>query len=503
MSREIALPRSFFIWGLTLPLAIFLGYLLASPTDIRSWAIILLVLGVVFTPALLKWHHTLLIVLWNAALLVPFLPGQPKVSTALACFSLGLSVLRRTMSKKAVFLSDRQVSLSLFAITAVVLLTAAATGGIGARILGSANYGGKRYLEVFGAIIGFFAVTAAPIERKHADLLVSLFFLSGLTYVLSNLIYPLGPAFYFLFSFFPAEAAMAQFRTEVMVRLTGLSWAASVTVYFLLLHYSIRGLFDLTKPWRIIILIGAVYAACFGGYRSAAILFCLIFVCQFWFERLYRTYFLIPTVLVLVLMGALLPQFVDRLPLAVQRSLSFLPLEIDQAARHDAAGTLDWRFQTWKIVVRDVPRYFLLGKGFNFDGTDYYLTQEAIKRGVYESYEDTLITGNYHNGPLTILIPFGIWGFLAFCWFAVASLRLLYRNYRYGDPALARINTFFLSFFTARLIFFAVFYGQFDLDLFNFTGIVALSIALNSGVRKPAPAPEPPPAERRVLVPAW
>jgi hypothetical protein len=38
------------------------------------------------------------------------------------------------------------------------------------------------------------------------------------------------------------------------------------------------------------------------------------------------------------------------------------------------------------------------------------------------------------------------------------------------------------------MFFYLVFYGQFELDLLHFTGAVALSIALNNGVRGPEPA---------------
>jgi hypothetical protein len=115
---------------------------------------------------------------------------------------------------------------------------------------------------------------------------------------------------------------------------------------------------------------------------------------------------------------------------------------------------------------------------------------------MYSPYEDTLISGNYHNGILTLIIPFGIWGFAAFLWFCGSSMSVLIRNLRYGDPSLKMINTFLLTCFSARLIYYFVFYGQFDSDLFQFTGTIGMSIALNGGVCSPktAPVEEPVPA---------
>ena len=209
----------------------------------------------------------------------------------------------------------------------------------------------------------------------------------------------------------------------------------------------------------------------------------VLVLCQFWFERLYKDRLLIFFVVAFALLACGMFAWSDKLPLAVQRSLSFLPLRIDPSARLDAEGTLEWRLQMWKTLLPEVPKYLFLGKGFAYSGTDYYLTQEAVRRGIYTSYEDTLVNGNYHQGLLTLIIPFGIWGAIGLMWFWAAGLRVLYSNYRHGLSELQAINTFLISFFVARLIFYVLFYGQYDLDLCQFTGVVGMSIALNQGVR--------------------
>jgi hypothetical protein len=109
------------------------------------------------------------------------------------------------------------------------------------------------------------------------------------------------------------------------------------------------------------------------------------------------------------------------------------------------------------------------------------------------SYEDTIIAGNYHNGILTLIIPFGMWGVVAFFWFCAAAFRALVRNLRYGDVRLRTINRFLLATFVTRLVFYLGIYGQFDLDLAAFAALAGLSIAFNGGIRGPqlAPAVEP------------
>src|SRR6266516_3815142 len=98
MSKNIAiLPRSLIIFGICIPLAVIVGYLLATPTELMSFSAIGLVLLVLSIPLLLRWHYAALLFSWNANLTVFFLPGQPSVWMLLAGVSLLLTVLACVM----------------------------------------------------------------------------------------------------------------------------------------------------------------------------------------------------------------------------------------------------------------------------------------------------------------------------------------------------------------------------------------------------------------------
>jgi hypothetical protein len=92
--------------------------------------------------------------------------------------------------------------------------------------------------------------------------------------------------------------------------------------------------------------------------------------------------------------------------------------------------------------------------------------------------------GEYHNGPLWVLVPLGIWGAIGFLWFLVAGWRVLCNTFRYSEPGLKIVNTFLLSSFVARTLFFFAIYGAFYAELLIFTGVVGLSISLNGGARR-------------------
>jgi len=491
-SSDSVLPRTLLIFGMCVPLALLLGYLLATPTDTTS----VLFVGAVFLslllPVFLLWHHLMVAFCWNAALVVFLLPGQPSLGVVVAAASFFLAFINHIMRRDRRFLSAPSLTRPLLFIAVIVIITITLTGGIGGRALGSEAWGAKRYLGLFGAVVGYFALTSQRIPRHQANLFTALFFLSGITAILSDLAYAAGPSFYFLFAIFPSEMAYLQAVSQSsMVRITGMAFAAGSVIYYMLLRFGLRGVLDLSKIWRLVIFTLLVGSSMFGGYRSSVILILILTLTLFFLEGLYRQYYLIFLVGFVLLTGVFLWGFADRLPLSVQRSISFLPIDVNPIAKDDALGSLEWRLDMWKIVVKDVPQYLFLGKGYTFSGTDFFLTEEAVKRGMYQAYEATLISGNYHSGFLTLIIPFGIFGTLGFVWFCWAAIKALMRNHQYGDPELQTTNRFLLGYFITRLIFFLVFYGQFDMDFMIFTGIVGFSVSLNGGICQPEPAPAP------------
>lgn len=55
--NQLAGKRSPLIYGVTLPLAIFVGYLLATPQELTSLAVTLALTFTLCIPILLRWHH--------------------------------------------------------------------------------------------------------------------------------------------------------------------------------------------------------------------------------------------------------------------------------------------------------------------------------------------------------------------------------------------------------------------------------------------------------------
>jgi hypothetical protein len=489
MVNSVILPRKLLILAILLPLATVVGYQLATPQSLTTIGLIGVMLLTLCIPLLIKWHHPMLIFAWNAGINLAFLPGSPQVWIIFSGFGFFFSILDRLLTKQPTFQRVPSLVWPLFFLVLVIVLTAALSGGVALHSMGNDMYGGKRYLFVLFSILGFFALIGRRIPVEKANRYVGLFLLSGLTWMLPNLIYPF-PSLYFLYAIVPADYAVTQAMSDIsrgaiIMRLNGLGFAGGFLFYYLCMRFGVRGIVDLSKPWRLIAFCAVLFVALFGGFRSILVMAFLIFMIQFLIEKLYRTRITLAFCIVAVLLGAFLATFSQKLPLPVQRSLSIVPgLEIDPVAKYDAVATTEWRLQMWQLLLPEIPRYFWLGKGYMMDPTEFYLMNEAVKRGLAQDIDATMLTGGYHSGPLTLIIHLGVFGVIAFGWFVIAALSALYKNYKYGDERLRQINIFLLSYFIMRLLYFLIFYGHFAEDLFIFTGIAGLSVSLNGGICK-------------------
>ena len=497
MANTVVVSRSHLIYGVCLPLAVLIGYLLADPLESGSVAVLVLVLTVLSIPVFMRWHHALLIFSCNAMIFPIFLPGRPTLLMFMACVSMLFLVLNRSLGRDVRFFRARQVSMSLLALAAVAVATAYATGGIGFAALGSSAGGGKRYLALICGILLYFGLSTININRKYAGVAVAVYFLSALTGLVSYLAALGGPAFYFLLELFPIESAVNEMAGgdpvgagAGFVRLGGLAPIAVPVFCFVLARFGARGVLDLRRPWRLTFLMAALVATLYSGFRSNMILCLLTFATVFYLEGLFRTRYCLVLCTIGLLAGLLMLPFMQKLPLAVQRTLAFLPVNVDPVVRMNVDASTDWRLDMWKEVLPTVPKYLLKGKGYVMDQNDLYLIQEAERGGFNHGYEGALLAGDYHSGPLSVIVPFGLPGVLAFLWFLWASVKVLRQNYLHGDASLRRINIFLYAYFVVRIFMFVFIFGSLVGDVTAFAGLVGLSVSLNGGVcQQPKEAP--------------
>jgi hypothetical protein len=492
-SNTPAILRSLIIYAMCVPLAIWIGFMLANPLDVSTFSYAGIMLLVLLAPILLRWHHLLLIASWNLGLTIFFVPGNPPIWLLMVALSLGLSVLQRTINEKSRFLSAPSITWPLIFFLAVIALTARLTGGIGLHSLGNDVAGGKSYFLLIFAILGYFALTARQIPPRRAGLYVGLFFLSGLLNFVGDLAPFLPRQMYFIFAFFPLTGRdiglLDMGNAGYNARYFGISLAGMFGFFFMLARYGPRGLFLEGRLWRPVLFAVFFVLTFFGGFRSFIMLCVAIFLIQFYLEGMHKSR-AFPVFLFAGLIGVtLLIPFANKLPFTFQRSLAFVPmLKLDREARRDAETSEDWRLGIWKDLLPTIPQHLLLGRGYAISKAD--LAVASNQAFAYASDEAAVdIAQNYHSGPFSVVIPFGIWGVIAVLWFWIACLRALWLNYRYGDPALRTVNIFLLAYFIARIFLFLIVFGGLYGDMAYFTAAVGLSVSLNGGIRRPVRAP--------------
>ncbi len=491
MTNVNATIRGLLTYAVVLPLALYVGYLVANSGEAgryQYWWQAALILFILALPLMLKWHFPLLLLSWNATAVVFFLPGRPQLWLVMAFISLGFFLVQRTLLQQMRFIRAPSIVAPVIFLLLVIYLTARFSGsGFGLSSFGSQIVGGKAYFWLFGGALGFFAMLGYRVPLHKSLFFASLFILGGLSNFVGSMLPYVPSKFWYIFMIFPVDALIPDrdvAAPDIAPRFFGLTLAAMSFFFFLLARHGIRGVFERGRFMRVMALVFALALATGGGFRSYFILMALTFLLLFYFEGLVRSKYTVILGTLATLALVLMVPFANRLPLSIQRSISFLPVEVNPDVRLDAQRSTEWRVQMWEELWPEVSKHLLKGKGLGFSSAELEMTAEMQHRGMRGPQEVSELTGSYHNGPLTVLIPFGIWGAIGWLWFVWASLRALYLNYLHGEESLKKINTFLLAYFLARTIFFLGVFGDFRSDFQTFLGIIGLSLSLNWGIRK-------------------
>lgn len=481
--------RTIAVYAVCAVLAIVVGAFMTDPLTYSALGFIAIVCTILFMPILLRWHHPLMILSWSSPLIAFFVKGSPSFFLVMIAVSLAISVTERALSQPR-FIKVPQVSVPLICLIAVVAITAKLTGGIGLKAFGSDVYGGKKYVFLIVGILGYFAMTARPIPPQKANLYVAMFFLGGTINFIKDL-YPYLHSIQPLYWLIPPNFFLGADVELGVSRLSGTSFAAAAVINTLIARYGIRGIFMDGKLWRPVVLFVSLILIFFGGYRSALIIAAATCILQFFLEGMHRTRMMPFFVIIALVSAALIIPFGSRLPFTFQRTLAFLPedvVHLSTDARLAAQDSTDWRINMWEALLPQIPKHLLLGKGYAISMEDYAaIGPDTAIRSVDAGEQALALSSDYHSGPLSVILPFGIWGAIAFLWFLSASIWVMYRNFRYGDPALRTANTFLFTLYVIGVLDFFFIFGDLSNGMGQFTGLLGLSICLNRGVcRAPA-----------------
>jgi hypothetical protein len=504
MTNPANAMRMLITYAITIPLAILVGYLLTDPLDYGTLGFFGLVFLLILSPIFIKWHYPILVFGLGCPMVCFFLVGRPPLWQVVTLLSLGIAVVERTISNRR-FIGVPMATWPFLYIAAMTYLTAKLTGGIGLHQLGGDGGGGKKYLQILIGIASYFALTSRYIPKERRVLYIGLYFLSGISGSIGDLAAVLGGPFHAFNLLFPSAIGYG----DVSVGTTRLSTLAGLfggLSGYMVVRYGLRGVFLSNHWWRVPAFLLLFPFIMLGGFRNALLGALFVYTTMFFLEGLHRTKLLPVLLLVGCLFSPVLGFFSDHLPYTFQRSMSFLPLKWDEDVLMDANGSTEWRKTLWASLYPQVPQYLLLGKGYNMNAEDF----QNIGNGAFANLGNEIdpaqqalaISGDYHSGPLSTLIPFGIWGAIGMLWLMAVALFVAYRNFRYGDPDLKVFNAYLLANTLWAIVGFFFIFGAFSANVADFAKMIGFSIALNWGVCRPPPKPVYNPHFKPAAIPA-
>jgi hypothetical protein len=498
MTNPSGALRLLITYAVCIPVAITVGYLLTNPLDYGTLGFFALLFGILISPVFIKWHYPLLVFGLACPMICFFVVGKPPLAQVVAVMSLGIAITEGIMNSEKRFLKVPAMTWPLLFIGAMAYMTAELNGGIGLHALGGDTGGGRKYLDVFTGVATYFALTSRAIPRQRFHFYLMLAMLPSLLGALADLFPYLPSPLNKINLLFPPTSTYEDGVSIGTTRLTSFSFAIGTIMAYMLARYGLRGIFSFQKPGRALLFTASFLLSMLGGYRSSLIGMSMTLILMFFLERMYRTRLMPFLVMGGILGVTLLVSFSDKLPYTFQRSMSFLPLNWDPAVVLDADGSAEWRYAIWRATWPQVPDHLLLGKGYTITKEDYELIangQLANAEARFNAGDNPLaISGDYHSGPLSTLMPFGLWGGIGMLWLMGATIYVTYRNYKYGDPELHTYNIYMFVSAVTGTIFFLFIFGGFSGDVGSFARLAGLNIAFNGGLaRRPAKAAYNPP----------
>jgi hypothetical protein len=417
--------KLFIILGLTGFMAVFLGQ--AAATD-QTQALIWVGAGIALATVLGLGRRVWILIPATAGLVgvVNMVPGAPSAWYLGVGMGGGMMFLRFLLRSQD-FIWRWTWMDSLIALQVAVLAQAYVRNPTGLSILGGEMAGGRAYIEYMIGIAGFFALSFIKIDAEMLKRTILIFIVVSLGDSLLQAVSGFIPSLAYVVSrvysnvdYAAAASAMGEgtFEMSMETRFGSLASAAQwVALICLSFHRPITCLMPI-YPGRFISFALASVAILFSGFRSGLVKIAMYFIASCAVKR--KPLDLMAALLVgLMLLATLaVSDQIRNLPFAVQRVLSFLPVAVDDAARSNAEGSSEWRFEMWRMVLTG-DRYIknkFLGDGFGFSAIEQTAFFNAQAKQGYMSYEENMdyfITkGSFHGFHVEAIRFTGILGLL-------------------------------------------------------------------------------------------
>ena len=422
------------IWyGVVLLTALILGAFLASDQFFVAFMI-----GGTLWLATLPYHANLALGLsvctFSSALIVPFFPGRPYVWEGAAFLAWTGIIVTLMMRRNApefgsTVRANRWIFIGSFAYCVVLVITMLARG-FGLRILGSGQAGGRFYIQQLLCAIFPLLFAALRINERTMIRFLGIQWLLTATYLVSDFAFSYGGPFSGFLYFFELPVDAANFESQVshfgIRRFQSLALASMGFFFFLLLCYNMREFVGRKAAWLLPTAIGVLLAGLMSGHRVVLVTTGFVLLFCIYTQRFFTVRNQLLAAIVIIPSFIFLYAMADRMPLAAQRAVAFMPgIPIDNQARADAAATMSTRQTMWRIGIDMIPDYFWVGRGFAryLDEYSFAFDPTGILMHINQ--------GVFYNGLVGLMVNTGVFGTLSMLLFMIGGTRLCWRIIQY------------------------------------------------------------------------
>lgn len=393
-------------------------------TQQRTWLLLCVAVAVVaaVTGGLRQRAWVLIPLAWylsGSSYLLPLPLSIRDVAVLLAlCAYIGYRVLTGRDLRQKWHALDVVLAVNL-----VYLVFTFAHNPVGFRVFGSETVGGRPYVNIALAVMAYWVIVRLPDSVKMVSRIP--YFIAagaGVVALLNAIVYVFPQATPWLLPFYGGVDYSVFLRSvaeaPAIKRWSQIYLFGFVLVLVLCARYPPRTLFNALRP-RFYVFALAMVCILASGFRNIMLWAIVALVIGSWFHRGWRELALASALAGLLIGGLVFGQGrLFQLPLPAQRALSFLPGQWSPVVVADAEGSTIERFKWWETVIKHrLIRDWWFGDGFGVKQEDYLLTALQASR----HWEHMILTGGYHNGPLSAIRYTGIVGLTLFYAFMIAA----------------------------------------------------------------------------------
>lgn len=390
---------------LVIPLALVMGQLAA--TDPVTVAVIFVVVSGALVLYGLGEHMWVLI---PASMFMKghlnFLPGAPYPWQIATLIVGGLTCL-------GVLTSTRKIHLKITWIEIAVVLQVVAIGQsylrnpTGLSILGDSVIGGKFYIDYgvsFFAFIILATIKTTPTIIKRAIIAMILIGVAdALLKLITSLVPELGFMVMRVYGVTDVKTLMQSMAGGVdlsVSRFTALAPLGSLGMLICCSFWRPVTSLSPTKPLRVLLLSFSTIAILLGGFRGSIASAAVKFGLGSWIRRKPFDAIIVGVIGLMLIFVVVAGVDLRKMPFGVQRTLSFLPVDVSPQARESAEHSTEFRWEMWEAALTS-DRYIhnkALGDGFGYSALEQEFILSSLEdRGSMGDIESYLAKGSYHG----------------------------------------------------------------------------------------------------------